>query len=123
MEKLGEHLQWEVISRLDWTSMARAAAVCRLWRVMVNTDLFMASHVPGRSPPASRIRDMHAAQASDIDAQPVWKTNMAACNRHSEKSTAFIGLVVCPLPVVLFRGFCLLAKAPLAHCLAGEWRQ
>jgi len=37
MEALSEHVQWDIISRLDWTSLARAAAVCRLWRSMVST--------------------------------------------------------------------------------------
>ena len=85
-----EHLQYDILSRLDWTSLARAAAVCRLWRSMVITQLITYA----RPAPSTRVRDMHAAQASDIDAQPVWNTNVARCTRASKKSTAFNGLVV-----------------------------
>jgi len=35
MDALPEHLQADIVSRLDWKSLARAATVCRLWRSMV----------------------------------------------------------------------------------------
>ncbi len=48
MEALSEHLQWDIISRLDWTSLPRAAAVCRLWRSMVSTRNVSCLHVSCR---------------------------------------------------------------------------
>ena len=82
---LAEQLQFDILSRLDWTSLARAATMCRLWRSMVIT--LPSLGVPHRA--STRVPDEAccAMQASVINAQPLWQSNVLLCDGLGQEST------------------------------------